>query len=588
MRELVLTGHKDTWPVDEREALFLGQHCFCYSDRFDFPDQDKLKVAPVPWNDNRDILDAALYIDRLHDRIIPRLSDIMNGLCGLSYSDRFWDVYMVLWLDQWLSILYDRYRRLEYIGENILEKLTVKILDECNLEVSDLWGSITKFRDGHYHNLLLMSDIINHAKFDFLDCRKISVQEPAGAGDDEAGVRPGAGERFMALRENIKECLNYFFTGSVFLGTTYGLSLKDKIFLQLYRDPVLLFKKKPKIPTVKARSVTRSAINSVRLEFGAKNGFEEVVQKMLLKYIPDTFLMVDKYCAGTSQDVKTWVGCDIYLSQKKCFEVASCLERGGRWISSQHGGSYGQLLSFPTGKCEYAAGGEFITWGWKHRHIYDAAFYPLPSPMLSRLKKHKEAKDSIIFVNNTVPAYRHRLHTFFGPESIVGYIRDKKIFLECLDKRILARLKYRPRLYGYDIPLETRFIKKMLTADQVLAGENVRLTDHFSVARIVVVNYPDTSFMEAMAMNAPTIAYWSPAYVAHCATAETYINALRSAGIVYDSPQAAAEKINKIWDDVDGWWSDPETQRAKDDFCFQFARSQPDWRKEWASFVKNL
>jgi len=585
MRELVLTGHKDTWPVDEKQALFLGQHCFYYSDNYNFSEQSKFQIAPLPWKNAHDILDSALYIDKLYDRIIPRLSGIMNSLYGLSYSDKFWNVYMILWLHHWLGILYDRYRRLEYVGESVKERFVVKIIDEYDPAVVDLGDFFSKIKEGHYHNFLLMSEIINHARFDFLDCNKVPVLPEAVFVKKKPSFKSSVKQLLPSAKEAVKGRLNNFFTSSLFLGQTYGLSLGDKIYLQFLRDPAFLFKKK-RSASVKANKVSRLDLNNARLDFGAENRFERIVEEILLKHIPDTLLMVDKYCAVTYPNIKTWVGSDIYLSQKKCFEIASVLERGGRWISSQHGGNYGQLLSFPSGKCEYDASGEFITWGWKHKHIYNAAFYALPSPMLSRLKKHKEMEDSLIFVSSIVYAYRHRLHSFFAPESMIGYIRDKKLFLEHLDKEILKKIKYRTRFNDYGSPQETKLIEKMLSKDQILTGG--KLTSFFSRARLAVIDYPATGLLEALAMNTPAILYWDPAHVTHCAVAEQYFEKLRSAGILHDSAQAAAKKVNEIWSDVSGWWNNPDIQRAKNDFCFQFARAQTNWRSQWAQFVKNL
>lgn len=585
MRELILTGHKDTWPLDEKQALFLGQHCFFYNDKSDFLEQGKFQILPSPWKNAHDILDSALYIDKVHDRIIPRLSDIMNSFYGLSYSEKFWKLYMTLWLHNWLNIFYDRYRRLEYIGESFKERFVVKILDEYDPAVGDIWIFVSKMKEDHYHNLLLMSDIINYAQFDFLDCKKVSVLAEASECNKKPSFKGDVRELLPSFKEIIKKHLNNFFTSSVFLGTTYGLSLRDKIYLQFWRDPAFLFKKRLSAP-VRVRKVSRCDINKVHLEFGAKNRFEKIVQEVLLKYMPDNLLMLDKYCASAHLDIKTWVGNDIYISQKKCFEIASVLERGGRWISSQHGGGYGQLLSFPYGKFEYEAAGEFITWGWEHKHIYNAAFYALPSPMLSRLKKHKEMEDSIIFVSSIEYAYRHRLQTFFDPETVIDYVRNKKLFFEHLDEKILKKVKYRSCFHKYSSPQEIEIIKKMLSKDWIL--DDSKLTGFLSRTRLTVIDYPCTAFLEALAMNTPTILYYDPGHVTYCEAAEPYFQNLRSVGILHDSPQAAAEKVNEIWADVPGWWSNSDIQRVKNDFCFQFARSQAGWRNEWARFVKKL
>ena len=584
MRELVLTGHKDTWPVDEKQALFFGPHCFCYNDKYEFLEQDKFQIAPSPWKNARNILEASLYIDELYDRIIPRLSSIMNSLYGLLYGEKFWNAYMILWLQHWLGVVYDRYRRLEYVGESLKEKFVVKIIDEYDPAVSDFWSFISKITEGHYHNLLLMSDIISHAQFDFLDCERISIDPEASAGNKRLSFKDTSREFLLSSKEIVKDRLNRFFTSSMFLGTIYGLSTVDKICLQFSRDPAFLLKKKINSPA-KAIRISRNELNNIRLEFGAKNSFEKVVEDVLLKHMPDNLLTVYRYSSAVCPNIKTWVGMDIYFSQKKCFNIASILERGGRWISSQHGGSYGQSMAFPPGKMEYQMTGEFITWGWKHEHIYNSNYRPLPSPMLSKLKKHAEKEDSIIFVGAAMFAYLYRLNNYLTSEQIIDYMKNKVIFLNHLEERILQKIKYQPYHHDYGTK-EREIVGKILSDDQFLIGR--KATDLFRRVRLAVIDHPSTGFLEALTMNTPTILYWDPEHFTPCEAAKPYFEKLRSVGILFDSPEAAARKVNEVCVDVQKWWNGSSIQGAKDDFCFQFARAQADWRREWVKFVKDL
>lgn len=584
MRELVLTGHKDTWPVDEKHALFLGPHCFCFNVRHNFFEQNKFQIATSPWKDAQDILEAALYIDDLCDRLIPELSRIMNILYGVSYSEKFWNAYIILWLHNWLGVVYDRYRRLEYAGESFKERFVVKILDEYDPTVSDFQSFFSRTTESHYYNLLLMSDIINHARFDFLDSKKVCVFPEAAVKNKELSFKSSFRKLLVSSKMTVWECLNSFFTSSMFLGTIYGLSLMDRIYLQFSRDPAFLFKKKLSIPS-RAIRVTRSSLNKVHLEFEAKNRFEKIVEQMLLKHMPDIFLMFDKYYAVIYPNIKTWVGFDIYTSQKKCFKIASILERGGRWISSQHGGAYGQSMSFPLGKIEYQMAGEFITWGWEHKHIYNSNYRPLPSPMLSKLKKHAEKDDSIVFVGTAMSAYLYRLNNYLAPEQIIDYVEKKMVFLKHLKEGLLQKIKYRPYYYDYGIK-ETEQLVKMFPKKQFVTEG--RLADLFLRVKLAVIDHPCTSFLEALAMNTPVILYWDPAHFAPCKAAVPYFDKLRTVGILHDKPEAAAKKVNEIWPDVSSWWSNHDIQREKNEFCFQFARSSPNWRNEWVQFVKSL
>jgi putative transferase (TIGR04331 family) len=55
-------------------------------------------------------------------------------------------------------------------------------------------------------------------------------------------------------------------------------------------------------------------------------------------------------------------------------------------------------------------------------------------------------------------------------------------------------------------------------------------------------------------------------------SAKPYYQILVDSGIVHLSPDSVAQKVNSIWDDVDGWWSQSKVQKARKIFCARYAR----------------
>lgn len=50
----------------------------------------------------------------------------------------------------------------------------------------------------------------------------------------------------------------------------------------------------------------------------------------------------------------------------------------------------------------------------------------------------------------------------------------------------------------------------------------------------------------------------------------------------------AAEKVNQIWDDVEGWWKQPKVQKARKEWAWQYARTSKYWRWEWIKFLRKI
>ena len=48
---------------------------------------------------------------------------------------------------------------------------------------------------------------------------------------------------------------------------------------------------------------------------------------------------------------------------------------------------------------------------------------------------------------------------------------------------------------------------------------------------------------------------------------------LVDAGIIHLSPESAANKVNEIWNDVNGWWLNDSVQNARRQYCEKYART---------------
>jgi len=73
-----------------------------------------------------------------------------------------------------------------------------------------------------------------------------------------------------------------------------------------------------------------------------------------------------------------------------------------------------------------------------------------------------------------------------------------------------------------------------------------------------------------------------------CQQAKPYFDALRNVGISFNNGSEAAEKVNEIWDDVEGWWQQPDVQKARKDWARQYASTSKNWRREWTKAILNF
>jgi len=90
-------------------------------------------------------------------------------------------------------------------------------------------------------------------------------------------------------------------------------------------------------------------------------------------------------------------------------------------------------------------------------------------------------------------------------------------------------------------------------------------------SRLVVVTYNATTFLQTFRMNIPTVIFWDPQYSELSEGSRAYFESLREARVFFTNPEECAMHVNKIWDDVDGWWVSDEVGEAVGRFCERFA-----------------
>ena len=75
-----------------------------------------------------------------------------------------------------------------------------------------------------------------------------------------------------------------------------------------------------------------------------------------------------------------------------------------------------------------------------------------------------------------------------------------------------------------------------------------------SKSRLVVHSYDSTGFLESLALNVPTMAFWQNGFDHLVPEAKQYYQELVDYGILHLSPISISDKRNTEWAGVDLWW----------------------------------
>jgi len=63
---------------------------------------------------------------------------------------------------------------------------------------------------------------------------------------------------------------------------------------------------------------------------------------------------------------------------------------------------------------------------------------------------------------------------------------------------------------------------------------------------------------------------------------------LHKAVILFHDPIDAANKVNSIWEDVQGWWMESKRQEARLKFMKTFGWADSHWQERWSGACKVL
>lgn len=91
--------------------------------------------------------------------------------------------------------------------------------------------------------------------------------------------------------------------------------------------------------------------------------------------------------------------------------------------------------------------------------------------------------------------------------------------------------------------------------------------------KLVVYSYNSTGFLEAMSKNTPTLVFWQNGLNDLENNVISDYQALVDLGIIHLSAKSAAVKVNDIWNDVEGWWSQSSIQKGRKKFCELYAKT---------------
>jgi putative transferase (TIGR04331 family) len=210
----------------------------------------------------------------------------------------------------------------------------------------------------------------------------------------------------------------------------------------------------------------------------------------------------------------------------------------------------------------------------------------MPATLLAggKFRSPRNASAEVLYVATAESRYTIWLQNL--TEHGTRYIDSQRRFWNNLGAESRAALRL--RLYAEDYGWDMAERWKEIAPDARFESTERPFMESLEDCGLYVCDHLGTTFYQAMATNKPTIAFFDPSMNPMRREGQFYFDALRSAGILYDHPEAAAEAVNSVYRHAQEWWNDSSRQRAREDLCRRFARTSPHAMREWTAELTKL
>jgi putative transferase (TIGR04331 family) len=573
---LATTGLEKFWDTG-RPIVFLGPWCFVYersAQRHALGDN----FIESPYKNSAAAEKAYFRVTDLCDRIVPLLAEKLNGIHGVEYSNRFWQITLGPWLQLYLSATYDRYLHICSAKEQFPDFETMGLAQDSFVIPADTM-QLVELLKGDFYNLQLYTKVLK-----FLGIQFSTEPECSGV----SWVNASYSTR-QTLVQSAEKSINWL----VNLLTVPGLSvhLQASYFTKrALRRLVLrhIGNAWPRSSGIKRcnweKLSTRCRIGLGHIPLG-EDEFEKFLSQHLLEDIPQCYVEgFGELCREVKN--KYWkMPKAIFSSNSWYYDehfkqwAASSSEQGSILLGTQHGGCYGVLKHKLAEDHETAVVDYFYSWGWQ-REGCKAEVIAMPATNFVGITKlgADKSRSGILWVTSAEPRYLMEMPRL--PVNFEEYLAWQLRFLQSMPTELLGELRLRPHYEDHGWGIVARL--KSQSPELQIDSWSTSFWDSLANCRIYVCDHLSTTYAQALAANKPTLLFFNEKFTTEISpAAQPYFSMLRLAGVLHADPESAAAALALIYEDIETWWYEPSRQIAIATFCRHFALTSPNALDLW-------
>jgi putative transferase (TIGR04331 family) len=513
------------------------------------------------------------YIDAQSRELLLELADFLNRFHRISKSLRFWRILLGHWIHRYTCVLFHRWQAIHQVLEDQQISRTVVFTGRSvHLAVPDTLSFIWACDDDVWNNALI-GRILQQVSQVPLEYRPIEAPECL-ASRDLRHPSKGTARSWRSLHGIADEVLHLlqrddeaFVTSSYLPRTQAAMRC-----MRLGHVP-----RRRLSPTVRAVAVDASLRSASRLSSEPREGFAGFLRNMLLQLLPSCFL--EGFNSLKSQvEEAHWPRRPRLIFTSNSFDTsevfklwtAEKVEAGCPYIIGQHGNNYGAARYCPSETECVATADAFLTWGWRDdKRKCEPAFI---FKTAGRSQGRWNPRGGVLLIETCLP---HLLSAWDPYPEFAMYQAEQFQFAERLPEVIRRAMTVRLHAEYQRHPWREDERWRRRQPGVGLNEGTTPISALIRESRLVVHSYDSTGILETLSLNIPTVCFWNGGlgHLRDCAI--PFYGLLAAAGILHDTPQAAADKVAEVWNDISAWWQSAAVQEPRQKFCERYARTEP-------------
>ncbi len=567
---LVTTSLEEFWDKNKR-ILFLSEGCKVnLSDEqlkhLDFENFDFL------WGNTDAIKEGIEFCNLFYKKMLPLVTKELNEVHEINNSEHYYHIILGNWLQHFIHVLYDKYANLKEIKNKYPNITTATVCNQeyVTLDYSDF---VSKCFSSDTFNLQLYTDVIEFLEINHTAKTISKPLKTLEYFENKVSYK----WKIFNIFNTITHLINrLFYTKSVLLTNVYfKYDLLTNMFKILFRGKFKYLFDDMNYTYKILVKIDHSARETTVLNFGPSE-FEQLFSKLFLKYIP--WIFFEGY-----KEFKNYV---LNLPIKKPTAIFSANGIHGnnilkfyyaqyyndiKMLYIMHGGYGFDYYNTPE-EYEISCADQYYTIGKPQRNSIKHL------PYMRFNDDALQSGEHILYAISEMSKYVYRLEFHAMSDSYLKYnLNWAQKLLKNIDQTIPIKL----RMQNAD---------NSFNSLKALTIENPRCwVDDFSNSfdielkkcKLYITNNIATTYLEAMALNKPTIVMISKNVCSFREVAQPYMDMLEDVGILHYSTESAIEHVNHVYKNIDEWWLSDKVQNAKVEFLNMFMKNDEDWINKW-------